>query len=185
MVGRRQHDAPRNLAGKPIDPSEYNRSDGFSAGATILTVVPGMTDNSDLVASDLPTDLDLGANSRGDLGVILLDATTGRTWPVWAEVDQYTGESGVLPAGAAGSVQQDLMIHPAMNLLDGHRYIVALRHLRTNGGRLAQPSSAFESYVRSYLYPTASPADPRAAHMDRIFSDLREAGWREDVHQPA
>lgn len=168
---------PRNIAGKPIDPSDYNRSDGFSAGATVLTVVPGMTKNSDVVASRLPTDLNMAANSGSNLGVILLDATTGRAWPVWAEVDQYTSEAGAVPAGTVGSVQQDLMIHPAMNLLDGHRYIVALRHLQTDNGSLAQPSSAFESYVTDYLDPSSAPSDPRVGHMDRIFQDLQEAGW--------
>lgn len=168
---------PRNIAGKPVDTSDYDRSDGFSAGATILTVVPGMTRNSDLARSGLPTDLDMAANSRSGLGVILLDATTGRTWPVWAEIDQYTSEAGALPADATAPVQQDLMIHPAMNLLDGHRYIVGLRHLHSDGGSLAQPNSAFESYVQTYLHPTSSAADPRANHMGRVFADLQEAGW--------
>ena len=45
---------PRNAAGKPIEPQEWNRSDGFSAGAQILTLVPGMTKNADLVPSGLP-----------------------------------------------------------------------------------------------------------------------------------
>ena len=45
---------PRNVAGKPIEPQEWNRGDGFSAGAQILTLVPGMTKNSDLVPSGLP-----------------------------------------------------------------------------------------------------------------------------------
>ncbi|HMC38139.1 MAG TPA: hypothetical protein VKI19_00660, partial [Acidimicrobiales bacterium] len=168
---------PRNIAGKPIDPSDYNRSDGFSAGATMLTVVPGMTRNADLAGSGLPTDLNMAANSDPNLGVILIDATTGHTWPVWAEIDQYTREACVVPAGTTGPVQQDLMIHPATNLLDGHRYIVALRHLHTDGGSLAQPGSAFESYVQTYLHPTAAPADPRASHMVRVFADLQEAGW--------
>ena len=39
---------PRNAEGKPIQPDEWNRSDGFSAGSQILTVVPGMTKNEDL-----------------------------------------------------------------------------------------------------------------------------------------
>ena len=168
---------PRNTAGRPIDPSEFNRSDGFSAGSTILTLVPGVTKNSDMAASGLPTDLDMAANGGEDLGVILLDTTTGRDWPVWAEVDQYTGEAGAVPAGTVGGVQQDLMIHPAENLIDGHRYIVALRHLRTDAGSLAQPNSSFESYVTAYLKPAAASADPRVAHMDRVFSDLEEAGW--------
>lgn len=166
---------PRNAEGKPIDPSPWNNwSDGFSAGAQILTFVPGLTKNSDLVASNIPTDTDMSLNESTDEGVILLDADTGKTWPVWAEVDQYTQEAGVLPAGAVGSVQQDLMIHPAENLLDGHRYIVALRGVHTDSGAIAQPSPAFQAYRDG----TAPPSDPRAAHMNGIFKDLNEAGWK-------
>jgi hypothetical protein len=183
---------PRNIAGKPIDPSDENRSDGFSAGATLLTVVPGMTHNADLAASDLPTDVDMGADAHPcDMGVILLDTTDGTCWPVWVEIDQYTSEAGVLPAGVVGAVQQDLMIHPARNLVDGHRYIVALRALRTDSGALAQPSAAFETYVEDDLAHTdTAPSttigplslplpgpDPRASHFRRIFDDLAEAGW--------
>src|SRR5207248_8769904 len=131
---------PRNAHGKPIEPQEWNRSDGFSAGAQILTVVPGMTSNADLVPSGLPPVTDLAMNSKPNLGVILLDATTGRQWPVWVEVDQYTQEAGPFPAGTVGQVQQDLMIHPATNLIDGHRYIVALRHLVTDDGSIATAS---------------------------------------------
>jgi hypothetical protein len=168
---------PRNTAGRPIDQADYNRSDGFSSGATILTLVPGMTHNSDLEKSGLPTDLNMAANDSPNLGVVLIDTTTGKTWDVWAEVDQYTAESGVVPAGTVGSVQQDLMIHPAENLLDGHRYIVALRHLTTDSDSPAQPNSAFESYVRDFA-SGATSSDPRAAHMNRVFQDLQEAGWK-------
>jgi hypothetical protein len=167
---------PHNAEGKPIEPLEWNRSDGFSAGAQILTVVPGMTRNADLVPSGLPPDTDLAMNDptvNPDPGVLLLDADTGRIWPVWVEVDQYTQEDGVLPAGAVGHVQQDLMIHPAMNLVDGHRYIVALRHLHEDNGTLAPAPAAFTAYRNG----TASPADPGAAHMKGIFTDLAEAGW--------
>ncbi|HYA67916.1 MAG TPA: hypothetical protein VED63_04195, partial [Acidimicrobiales bacterium] len=66
---------------------------------------------------------------------------------------------------------------------------MALRDLHTDAGSLAQPSSAFESYVNAFLDPTVpadgglsglgtgAPGDPRASHMDRIFQDLQEAGW--------
>jgi len=167
---------PRNIAGKPIDPSAWNRSDGFSAGSEILTVVPGMTRNSDLNASRLPTDLNIETNGESNLGVVLLDATTGRVWPTWTEIDQYTSEAGVIPAGTTSPVQQDLIIHPAMNLLDGHRYIVALRHLVTDSGTYAPQSPGFSTYVRDYLHHTTG-GDPRARHMDGVFADLREAGW--------
>ena len=165
---------PRNALGRPIDPSEWNNwSDGFSAGAAILTYVPGMTKNADLAFSGIPTDTDMSANGTSGDGVILLDTTTGQAWNVWAEVDQYTAEAGLLPAGAVGSVQQDLMIHPAANLIDGHRYIVALRHLHGDDKQLLSPSPAFKAYRDG----PASPTDPRAAHMKGIFDDLTEAGW--------
>ena len=116
-----------------------------------------MTKNADLVPSGLPPVTDLAMNepaNNPDSGVILLDADTGRSVPVWVEVDQYTQEAGVLPAGTVGQVQQDLMVHPAQNLLDGHRYVVGLRHLVRDDGTLATPSPAFTAYRDG----TASPA---------------------------
>jgi hypothetical protein len=35
---------PRDVAGKPIDPTDVNRSDGFSPGEAIATRVPGLDD---------------------------------------------------------------------------------------------------------------------------------------------
>ena len=162
---------PRNAAGKPIETLEWNRSDGFSAGAQILTVVPGMTRNADLLPSRLPPVTDLAVNDRPDPGVVLLDVQTGRRVPVWVEVDQYTDEAGITPPSG---IQQDLMIHPAVNLTDGHRYVVALRHLVTDDGRPAQPSASFAAYRDR----TAPASDPRVPHMERLFSTLERAGVR-------
>jgi hypothetical protein len=167
---------PRNSEGKPIEPVEWNRSDGFSAGAQILTYVPGMTKNEDLVPSGLPPVTHLGANDAPGKGVMLLDTQTGQRVPVWVEIDQYTAEAGPV---STGSVQQDLMIHPAVNLADGHHYIVALRHLVKDDGTTAQPSAAFKAY-RDH---TAPATDPRAAHMDGIFRAIKQAGWaRSDLY---
>ena len=33
---------PRNVAGVPIEPSDYNHSDGFSPGQGIVLKVPGL-----------------------------------------------------------------------------------------------------------------------------------------------
>jgi hypothetical protein len=171
---------PRNAEGKPIEPQEWNRGDGFSAGAQILTLVPGMTKNADLVPSGLPPVTDLGMNDSSDnLGVVLLDEETGKRWPVWAELDQYVDESGLLAAGTVGSIQHDLMIHPAVNLADGHRYVVALRHLVTDDGTVAQPSAAFKAYRDG----TAPATDPRRAHMENLFTTLAKAGvGRKDLY---
>jgi hypothetical protein len=168
---------PRNVAGKPVETQELNRSDGFSAGAQILTVVPGMTKNEDLVPSGLPPVTNLGMNDTTDpdaLGVVLIDTQTGQRWPVWTEVDQYTDESGAEPAGVIGSIQQDLMIHPATNLTDGTRYIVALRHLKDDNGNPVPTPAAFKTYLQNYL--TKSPStDPRQSHMNLLFNQLSNA----------
>ena len=163
---------PRNVNQKPIETLPFGASDGFSAGAQILTVVPGMTSNADLVPSGLPPVTDLAMNDQPNLGVVLLDADTGRQWPVWVELDQYTQEAGPFAAGQIGSVQQDLMIHPAVNLTDGDRYIVALRHLHDDQGNIVQPNATFKAYRDG----TASATDPRTAHMNNIFENLQEAG---------
>ena len=165
---------PRNAEGKPIEPQEWNRSDGFSAGAQILTFVPGMTKNADLVPSGLPPVTDLAMNDEpNDLGVVLLDTATGEKWPVWAEVDQYTDSAGPTPSP---SIQQDLMIHPATNLVDGHRYIVALRHLVLDDGTTAQPPAAFKAYRDR----TAPATDARTQHMENLFATLKQAGVARD-----
>src|SRR4051812_7417330 len=156
---------PRNVEGKPVEPQEWNRSDGFSAGAQILTLVPGMTKNEDIAPSGIAPVTHLGLNDDAtvDPGAVLLDTQTGQRVPVWGEVDQYTDEAG--PA-QTGSIQQDLMIHPAINLADGHRYIVALRHLVTDDGSIAQPSAAFKAYRDG----TAPLTDPRRQHMENLFA---------------
>jgi hypothetical protein len=33
---------PKNAAGVPIDPTEWNRNDGFSPGSAVQTLVPGL-----------------------------------------------------------------------------------------------------------------------------------------------
>ena len=164
---------PRNVEGKPIETQEWNRSDGFSAGAQILTYVPGMTMNDDLVPSGLPPITDLGMNDDPkNLGVVLLDTATGKRWPVWAEIDQYTSSAGPAPSP---SIQKDLMIHPAVNLTDGHRYIVALRHLVLDNGTTARPSAAFATYRDNYVNGTPS-TDVRQSHMNNLFDTLKQAG---------
>ena len=165
---------PTNTAGKPIDPAEWNRSDGFSAGSQILTLVPGMTSNRDLAPSKLPPVTDLAQTNDPDSGVVLLDTATGRRWPVWAELDQYTDEAGVT---RVGPVQHDLMIHPSVNLTDGHHYIVALRHLVGDDGKQVPAPKAFVGYR------DGTTKDGRSVHMNTLFATLAQAGIaRKDLY---
>ena len=45
---------PRNKNGKPIDPTDMNRADGFSPGSAMLTKVPGLDTPAALKRSKLP-----------------------------------------------------------------------------------------------------------------------------------
>jgi hypothetical protein len=168
-VDLRTHAMPANAAGKPIDPTEWNRSDGFSVGAQLLADVPGMTSNADLGPSKLPQVDTIGQYKRADSGVVVIDTKTGTRWPVWAEVDQYTSEAGPTPQG---TIEQDLMIHPAVNFAAGTRYVVALRHLRLDNGKLANANPAFAAYRDG----KAPASDPRVTHFNHLFKTLHKAG---------
>src|SRR5947207_1682648 len=115
---------PRNAAGKPIDPTAWNRNDGFSPGSPIHTLVPGL----DPAKSHLVPITDMARYADPDQGVVVIDAATGQRHPVWAELD----------SNAKDPAQRNLYVRPAVNWAEGHRYIVALRNLRDGSGNLLQ-----------------------------------------------
>jgi hypothetical protein len=171
-TGRRVHfdllSMPRDVAGKPIDPTEWNRNDGFSPSTPILTYVPGLS----LAATwgtKAPTLTDLARSLQPDAPVVLLDATTGKRQPLWTELDQH-------PATTDGS--RLLQIRPAVQLTEGHRYLVALRDLRSAGGATIAPSPAFGAYRDRAHAPAGASADfePRRPHFEELFRELRDAG---------
>ncbi len=86
-TGRRVHFDPAsmtaNSSGVQIDPTEWNRNDGFSPGSMIVTYVPGL----DLARSGAAPITDIGASLRPDQPIVLLDATTGERWPIFSELD--------------------------------------------------------------------------------------------------
>ncbi len=153
---------PRNVAGVPTDTSEYNRMDGFSPGSTLITHVAGLDTQAALAANDLVNVSDMGAYDEPDQRVVVIDASTGERWPVWAEVD----------ANGGTPEKSNLLIHPAVNFTENTRYIVALRNLAgVNGQRLLAPAA-----FRAYRDGTAATSDPRRAHMNEIFAELGAAG---------
>ncbi|MCT2587472.1 hypothetical protein [Actinophytocola gossypii] len=133
---------PRNVGGVPIDPAEWNRNDGFSPGSMLLAAVPGV----DLAETGVAPITDIGASLRRDAPVVLLDATTGRRHPYWVELDSR----------ATDPDRQAMIIRPARNLVEGHRYIVALRDLRDAEGREIPAGPAFERMLR--WLPPRDPA---------------------------
>jgi hypothetical protein len=168
---------PANKLGAHIDPAEYNRADGFSPGSLITVRVPGL-DNPRAFANTGAVSVDqMERYSDQDQPVVLIDAATGRRQPIWTEIDYNPIDPAVggSPDDPADRAKVNLLIRPAVNLEEGGRYIVALRHLRDSGGRLIQPSDAFRVYRDNLI--TAQPAvEARRPHMEQLFGSLRSAG---------
>jgi hypothetical protein len=146
---------PRNVAGRPIDPTDWNRGDGFSPGSQIVTLVPGL----DLAKTGAVPITDIGAYSDREAPVVVIDAASGKRWPIWTELDESTA-------------LRTLLIRPARNFREGHRYIVALRDMKDAQGRAIAPGAGF----RAFRDGTAGGS--RAAHFERLFKTLARAGIR-------
>lgn len=120
---------PRNIANRPVDPTELNRNDGWSPGATVLTSVTGL----DLAATGAAGVTDPGASLRHDAPIVLLDAATGERWPYTAELD----------ANPTDGEQPLLIVRPAVNFTEGHRYVVGLRNLKDKAGKTIPAGAEF------------------------------------------
>jgi len=152
---------PANSSGVKIDPTEWNRNDGFSPGAALLAHFPGV----DVVQSRMPTIGTMSAYSDADSGVVVVDTATGERWPVWAEVDAW----------ATSDTTRALIIRPARNFLEGHTYAVGLVDLRDGAGDPIEAAREFV-VVRDGV-PTFLPAyDARQPRMSLTVAALRDAG---------
>jgi len=151
---------PANVGGTHLDAVELNRADGFSPGAGLLTWAPGL----DPGLSGVPPLTDIGHSLAADSAIVVVDTRTGTRWPVWGELDMNSP-----PAERA------LIIHPATNFLEGHRYVVALRGLVDGTGTPLPTAPAFAAY-RDHTCTTDATFEARRAHMEQLFGTLRRAG---------
>src|SRR5919106_387467 len=78
---------PRNKDGKPIDPRDINRADGFSPGSMLITKVPGLDTPAAARRSKLPPIGNLSRSLAKRSPVVVIDARTRKRHPIWAEVD--------------------------------------------------------------------------------------------------
>jgi hypothetical protein len=99
----------------------------------------------------------------------VIDAGTRQRRLIWAELD----------SNAASDRDRALLVHPAVNWREGHRYIVALRDLRGADGRPLEPSPAFRTF-RDRLRSRSKDVRERRRHMESIFRTLRRAGIERD-----
>ena len=123
---------PVNKAGVPVDPTAFNRNDGFSPGTLIIARVPGLDTQDAFDANHFPINTDPSRSFDPDQRALVIDATDPAhpRQLIWAEMEY--------PKGHDPSVQT-LIIHPGKNLTEGHRYIVVLRNLvKADGSPIAQ-----------------------------------------------
>ena len=144
-----------------IPPTDYNLNDGFSPGTSILLHIP----NVDLGVTGAAPITDLGRSLYASAPIVLLNAETLQYQLMWAEID----------SNATSEPTRAVIIHPAVNLDEGGRYIVALRQIKDSSGTLITPNADFVAYRDGT--PTGDPVkEARRPHMEDIFSTLATAG---------
>ena len=152
---------PRSTDGVPIAARDYNWSDGFSPGQIIVTLVPGL----DLKRSGAAPVTDIGRSLKRDQPIVVIDATTGKRQLIWSELN-------MVPSNPR---KRTLNVHPGIGWREGHRYIVALRHLKRSNGRTIRAPRAFRVH-RDGLPGGGRAAARRDRHMQDIFNRLDKAG---------
>lgn len=155
---------PENSSGISIDPTSYLDSDGFSPGQGIVLKVPGLDTPEALEANDFVQLEGLGRYSNADQRAVVINAKTGKRWPIWVEIDSNASS----PEGTA------LMIRPARNFDPKARYIVALRNLVDADGEPLEAPNAFR-YYRDAVDSSQSPVNQRRSHFEDIFKTLRKS----------
>jgi hypothetical protein len=171
---------PRSLGVAPIDPTEWNRNDGFSPGSMVITFVAGLDLYRTWGTQDMtgprvggPNDprdhvADIGRYAAPDAPILLIDATTGERWPFWSELDH----NAATPPG-----QRLLLLRPAVNFREAHRYLVALRNLKDAAGNTIAAGGQFAAYRDGTPGPAGDLTfeETRRAEVNRIIAEIETA----------
>jgi hypothetical protein len=168
------------LTGDPLDPSPWTEADGFSPTVQILMHFPAGVDVEASGASRLLAPGCCGQLNQTpyqdvrthdtssldpDSPSVLLDVDTGERVLHWLETDART----------ANLQRQALIMRPAVSLVPGHRYIVAMRHLVDPLGNPVQPEAVFRA-LRNGKPSTIPAVEARRAGMNEIFAILESHG---------
>ena len=168
-TGRRVHFSdemtPANAEGDHIESAPYDASDGFSPGSVILARVPGLESAEDVAASKAVPINHIGQYNRANAPVVVIDAQTGKRWPIWVEISSIS----------ASPAYRLLQIHPAVNFTSGHRYIVALRSLKNAAHESLEAPVGFR-YYRDNVASEQEAVNARRPHFEELFSKLEGAG---------
>ena len=132
---------PANANGTHIDPTDFNRADGFSPGNLITVKIPQVETQAAFNNTGFVSINDLHRYSDPNQPVVVIDAATGRA-P--ADLGRARREPEPLLAGRHAGRQPDHQAGP--ELRRGHRYIVALRNLRDAQNNPVAPPMPFRVY---------------------------------------
>jgi hypothetical protein len=160
---------PANVHGTHIDPTDYNRADGFSPGSAIVVKVPGMDTPAAIAQTGAVPITDQARYLDADQPVVVINARTGQRQQIWAELD----------SNASTPEATDLEIHPGKNFTEGDRYIVALRNMRDADGNIIAPSDGFRVY-RDDITTKQPEVEARRGHMNGLFDTLAQSGIERD-----
>ncbi|HVO55894.1 MAG TPA: hypothetical protein VMT37_15905 [Solirubrobacterales bacterium] len=160
---------PANAFEEHIEAAPYNASNGFSQGAVILVKIPGIESVGDVSAMGATPINKLASYTQKNTPVVVIDASTGKRWPIWAEIDSTAKEPS----------KRVLEIHPAVNFDAGTRYIVALRNVKGANGKKIEAPAGFR-YYRDEMPTKQGRINAQRKRFKSIFSTLKKAGIRRE-----
>jgi hypothetical protein len=156
---------PVNSHDTHIAVTTLNQSDGFSPGPMLAVKIPGMDNQVAFDKSGIVSIKDMSAAYAPGQPIVLIDATTGERQLIWAELD----------SNATTNRDRNLIIRPGKNLENGHRYIVAIRDMKTASGNPIEAPAGFRLY-RDTDRTGSKAVEDRRAHFESIFDTLADAG---------
>jgi hypothetical protein len=150
-----------NVDGVTLDPTAWNRNDGFSPSTPILVHVPGI--DPDL--TNLPSEGDIGMSLTEESATVIVDLDTGLLVPHWAEMDLR----------AETDADRALILRPATSLIETHRFGVALRGIKNSSGEEIPSPIAFKAMRDNN--PTNNPElEERREDFEVVFGEMASAG---------
>jgi len=148
-----------------IDVTELNQSDGFSPGQSISVQIPGMDNQPAFDQTGIVPITDMSATYAPEQPVLLIDARTGERQLIWGELD----------SNATQDQWRNLIVRPGKNLVEGRRYIVALRNMKDADGNLLEAPAGFRLY-RDTIRTLKPVIEKRRAGFESVFRTLSREG---------
>lgn len=160
---------PADKFGTQIDPTHWNVPDGFPILGNLYTLLPGASLEGTMSFADL------GAYTDADVKTVLLNAETGERVPHYVEREAFDQDGD----------RAAMVIHPAVPMAYGTRYVVGVRGLVDDAGGTAPTPAGFAA-LRDATETEDADLERQRAHYDEVvFPALDAAGFSRDELQMA